>query len=47
MDELICVRTKGEYFRAGYRTNAYRDLPDAALIIRPDGKGPAMKEAAN
>ena len=28
MDELICMRTKGEYFCAGYWTNRWRDLPD-------------------
>jgi hypothetical protein len=26
--ELICVRTKEEYFRVGYWTNRWRDLPD-------------------
>src|SRR5438105_5485220 len=28
MEELICMRTKGEYFCAGYWTNRWRDLPD-------------------
>ena len=28
MDELICMRTKGEYFCAGCWTNRWRDLPD-------------------
>jgi len=28
MDELICMRTKGEYFCAGYWTKRWRDLPD-------------------
>ena len=27
-NELICTRTKGEYFRAGYWTKCWRDLPD-------------------
>ena len=27
MDELICVRTKREYFCAGYWTERWRDLP--------------------